>query len=139
MHASTTTAPLTRAQITVTLDQWDQPVVVLPDDVAARLSTSSRTDVKGYGYGHFESRPYGSESYETRTIRTIFEAVLAAHPDTLGLGQYKRYGTGYFCGRTVGVSGWDMAARTWKDYAATKHLRAYDLHLNHDGTSHFGL
>ncbi|MER5301389.1 hypothetical protein ABT039_18205 [Streptomyces lasiicapitis] len=139
MHASTTVAPLTRAQITMTLDQWGQPVVVLPDDVAARLATSSRMGIKDYGYCHFESRSYGSESYETRAIRTIFEAVLATHPDALGLGQYERYGTGYFCGWTVGASGWDMATRTWKDYAATKHLRVYDLHLNHDGSSHFGL
>ncbi|WP_030780708.1 hypothetical protein [Streptomyces sp. NRRL S-920] len=136
MHASTTTAPLSPAQVTMTLDQWDRPVVVPPDDVAARLSTSS-ADMKNYGYGQFESRRFGAETYETR--RTIFDAVLAAHPDALGLGQYERYGTGYFCGWTVGASGWDMDARTWKNYAATKHLHVYDLHLNHDGSSHFGL
>ncbi|WP_406153037.1 hypothetical protein OG217_05105 [Streptomyces sp. NBC_01023] len=138
MTASTTAADLTTAQVTITLDQWDRPVVLLPDDVAARLAVSSRTDVRNYGYGHFESRVFGVDTYETRAIRTIFAAVLSAHPDDRGLAQYERFGTGYFYGWTVGVSGWDSAVRTWRNYNATKHLHVDGLHLEHDGRSHFG-
>lgn len=138
MTASTIAATLTPAQITVTLDQWDRPVVVLPDDDAARLAISSRTDVKDYGYCHFESRRFDAGTYETRASRTMFEAVLAAHPDEQGLGQYERFGTGYFYGWIVGASGWDSAARTWRDYDATKHLHVDGIHLDHNGRSHFG-
>ncbi|MGC5042419.1 hypothetical protein ACLQ16_03780 [Streptomyces albidoflavus] len=138
MPASTITATLSPAQITVTLDRWDRPVVVLPDDVAARLAASSRVGVKDYSYCHFESRRFDADTYETQAIRIIFETVLAAHPDEQGLGQYERYGTGYFYGWIVGASGWDSAARTWKNYEATKHLHVDGIHLHHDGRSHFG-
>ncbi|RLU79920.1 hypothetical protein CTZ27_35805 [Streptomyces griseocarneus] len=138
MTAPTITPELAPAQITVTLDQWDRPVVVLPDDIAERLALSSRTDVKDYGYCHFESRRFGADTFETRAIRTMFEAVLALHPDERGLGQYERYGTGYFYGWIVSASGWDMTARTWNDYETTKHLHVDGIHLHHDGRSHFG-
>ncbi|MFP3991055.1 hypothetical protein U9R90_27015 [Streptomyces sp. E11-3] len=138
MTVPTAAADLTVAQVTVTLDRWDRPVLVLPDDIAARLGASSRMDVKDYGYCHFESREFDADTYETRAIRTLFEAVLAVHPDEQGLGQYERFGTGYFYGWIVGVSGWDMDARTWKDYETTKHLHVDGIHLHHDGRSHFG-
>lgn len=138
MTTPTTLDVLTVAHVTVTLDRWERPVLVLPDDVAARLSVSSRTDVRDYGYGHFESRRFDADSYETRSIRTLFEAVLAAHPDEQGLSQYERFGTGYFYGWIVGDSGWDTAARTWKNYDTTKHLHVGGIHLHHDGRSHFG-
>ncbi|MEU5430539.1 hypothetical protein AB0H73_33750 [Streptomyces olivoreticuli] len=138
MTASTITPELTPARITVTLDRWDRPVVVLPDDVAARLAVSSRTDVKDYGYCHFESRRFDADTFETHAIRAMFEAVLTAHPDEQGLGQYQRFGTGYFYGWIVGASGWDMAACTWNDYETTKHLHVDGIHLHHDGRSHFG-
>ncbi|WP_031102407.1 hypothetical protein [Streptomyces sp. NRRL S-146] len=138
MTSPTTADDLTVAHVTVTLDQWERPVIVLPDDVAARLAASSRTDVKDYGYCHFESRRFDADTYETRAIWMLFEAVLAANPDEQGLGQYERFGTGYFYGWIVGASGWDSAARTWKDYEATKHLHVHGIHLHHDGRSHFG-
>ncbi|MBZ6476751.1 hypothetical protein [Streptomyces griseocarneus] len=138
MTAPTAAVDLTPEQITVPLDTWDRPVVVLPDDVAARMAASSRTDVKNYGYCHFESRRFSPDSYETRAIQTIFESVLAAHPDEQGLGQYERYGTGYFYGYIVGTSGWDASARTWRDYENTQHLHVDGIHLRHDGRSHFG-
>ena len=138
MTDSTFAADLTSAQITITLDRWARPVVVLPDDVATRLAVSSRTDVKDYGYCHFESRRFDPDTFETRAIRTLFEAVLAAHPDEQGLGQYERFGTGYFYGWIVGASGWDSDAHTWRDYDTTKHLHVDGIHLHHDGRSHFG-
>ncbi|MFI1201691.1 hypothetical protein ACH4VR_19930 [Streptomyces sp. NPDC020883] len=136
MPFPTTAGFLTAAHVTITLDQWGRPVIVLPDDIAARLAASSRTDVKDYGYGHFESRRFDAGTYETRAIRTLFEAVLAAHPDEQGLGQYERFGTGYFYGWIVGASGWDADARTWKDGDITNLV--YGIHLHHDGRSHFG-
>ncbi|MFJ9416651.1 hypothetical protein ACIRPT_21015 [Streptomyces sp. NPDC101227] len=138
MTAATSAAELTPAQITVALDTWDQPVLVLPDAIAERLAVSSRTDVRDYGYCHFESRRFAADTYETRAIRVMFEAVLAAHPDEQGLDQYERFGTGYFYGWIVGASSWDADARTWKDYDATKHLHVHGIHLHHDGRSHFG-
>ncbi|MEU8911729.1 hypothetical protein [Streptomyces nigrescens] len=99
MTASTIVAELTPAQITVTLDQWARPVVVLPDEVAARLAVSSRIGVKDYGYCHFESRRFDADTYETRAIRVMSEAVLAVNPDEQVLSQYERFGTGYFYGR----------------------------------------
>ncbi|MDX3695015.1 hypothetical protein PV726_32695 [Streptomyces europaeiscabiei] len=131
-------AELLPQQVTVRLDRWERPVLVLPDDVAARLAIAAATDVKDYGYCHFESRPFDADTFETRAIRTMFEAVLAVHPEEQGLGQFERYGTGYFYGWIVGASGWDEAARTWKDYDATKHLHVHGIHLDHDGRSHFG-
>ncbi|GGW94692.1 hypothetical protein [Streptomyces noursei] len=136
MTFPTTADVLTAAHVTITLDQWERPVIVLPDDVAARLAASSRTDVKDYGYCHFESRRFGADTYETRAIRTLFEAVLAAHPDEQGLGQYEQFGTGYFYGWIVGASGWDMDARTWTDGDVANLV--YGIHLHHDGRSHFG-
>ncbi|MCX4677674.1 hypothetical protein OG413_20595 [Streptomyces sp. NBC_01433] len=139
MTLPSTATNLTPTQVTVTLDRWDRPVAVLPDDVAARLTVSSHAEVRDYGYGHFESRRFGPDTYETHAIRAMFEAVLAAHPDQQGLGQYERYGTGYFYGWIVGTSGWDTAAHTWKDYDATQHLQLVNgIHLHHDGRSHFG-
>ncbi|UQA96703.1 hypothetical protein [Streptomyces halobius] len=138
MTSPTTVDDLAVAHVTVTLDQWERPVVVLPDDVAARLAVSSRTDVRDYGYCHFESRRFDADTYEARVIRTVFEAVLAAHPDKQGLGQYERFGTGYFYGWVVGASGWDSTVRTWRDYDATKGLPVDGIHLHHDGSSHFG-
>ncbi|WP_370418945.1 hypothetical protein AB8O64_10845 [Streptomyces sp. QH1-20] len=138
MTVSTIAADLTSAQITITLDQWTRPVVVLPDDIAARLAVSSRTGVKGYGYCHFESCRFNADTYETRAIRALFEAVLAEQPDEQGLGQYERFGTGYFYGWIVGASGWDSAARTWRNHDATKHLHVDGIHLDHNGRSHSG-
>ncbi|WP_435244301.1 hypothetical protein [Streptomyces sioyaensis] len=138
MTASTTAAELTLAQVTITLDQWNQPVAVLPDDIAARLAVSSREGVKDYGYCHFESRRFDADTYETRAIRTVFEAVLAAHPGEQGLQQYEQFGTGYFYGWIVGASAWDTVARTWRDSDATKHLDVHGIHLHHDGRAHFG-
>ncbi|WP_432156018.1 hypothetical protein [Streptomyces sp. bgisy153] len=138
MIVSTIAPELLSEQVTVQLDRWERPVILLPDDVAARLAVSARADVKDYGYGHFESRRFGGDTYETRAIRTMFEVVLAAHPGEQGLAQYERYGTGYFFGSIVGISGWDETARTWTDYEATKHLHVHGIHLHHDGRSHFG-
>lgn len=138
MAVATSTVDLTPAQITMTLDRYNRPVVVLPDDVAERLAVSSRVGVKDYGYCHFESSRFDADTYETRAIHAIFRAVLAEHPDQQGLAQYEQFGTGYFYGWTVGASGWDMAARTWMDYDATKHLHVDGSHLHHDGRSHFG-
>ncbi|WP_435060220.1 hypothetical protein [Streptomyces sp. bgisy060] len=133
-----TTPTLSAECVTIALDQWGQPVAVLPDDVAARLSAASREQVKDYGYGHFESRRFPADSYETRAIHAIFEAVLAAHPEEQGLTQYQRYRSGYFYGFVVGESGWDLSAQSWRNYGATRHLRVYGLHLDPRGSSHFG-
>ncbi|MFE2157041.1 hypothetical protein ACFW9M_04420 [Streptomyces lydicus] len=138
MAAPATAVDLTPEQITITLDTWDRPVVVLPDGIARRLAVSSRTDVKDYGYCHFESRRFGADTFETRAVRATFEAVLAAHPDAQGLGQYRRFGTGYFYGWILGASGWNSTAHTWRDYDATKNLHVDGIHLHHDGRSHFG-
>lgn len=139
MTDATAAVELPPEQITVTLDTWDRAVVVLPDGIAERLSVSSRTDVKDYGYCHFESRRFDADTFETRAVRAIVEAVLATHPEEQGLGQYRRFGTAYFFGWIVGASGWDMDARTWKDYGATERLRVRSgVHLHHDGSSHFG-
>ncbi|MFE0058742.1 hypothetical protein [Streptomyces sp. NPDC059003] len=138
MTDSTTTVGLAPAQVTITLDQWDRPVIVLPDAIAERLAASSRMDVRDYGYCHFESRRFASDTYETRAIRVMFEAVRAEYPAMHGLDQYERFGTGYFYGGIVGTSGWDSAARTWNDYEATKHLHVHGIHLHPDGRSHFG-
>ena len=133
------TAPeLLPEQVTVRLDRCGQPVLVLPDDVAARLAVSAATGLRNYGYCHFESRRFDADTYETHAIRTMFEALVAAHPGEQGLSQYPRYGTGYFYGGIVGASGWDETTRTWKDWAATKHLHVHGIHLHPDGRSHFG-
>ncbi|MFD3514836.1 hypothetical protein [Streptomyces sp. NPDC058657] len=138
MTAPTSAPDLTTAQIALTLDSWDRPMVLLPDDMAARLSLSAKKGVKDYGYCHFESVRFDADTFETRAIRTIIEAVVAAHPDEAGLTQYHRWGTAYFYGTVVGVSGWNESTRSWADYQATKHLHVHGLHLNHDGRSHFG-
>ncbi|MGG7574174.1 hypothetical protein [Streptomyces sirii] len=138
MTASKSPAELTAAQITVTLDTWDRPVVVLPDEIAERLTVSSRTNVKDYGYCHFESCRFDVDAWETHAVRTIFDVVVAAHPQEPGLGQYRQFGTGYFYGGIVGMSGWDMNARTWRDYDSTRHLHVHGIHLHQDGRSHFG-
>ncbi|WTF17880.1 hypothetical protein OG846_30385 (plasmid) [Streptomyces sp. NBC_01601] len=124
--------------MTITLDHWDHPVVLLPDDIAARLAISAAEGVKDYGYCHFESRRFDADTFETRAIRTVMEAVRAEHPDEPGLGQYEQFGTGYFYGAIAGASAWDPAARTWRNYAATKHLHVHGIHLHTDGGSHFG-
>lgn len=138
MPGTTTAAELSTAQVTICLDRWNRLVLVLPDDIAARLAVSSRDGVKDYGYCHFESRRFGTHEYETRAVRSMFEAVLAAHPGEQGLGQYEQFGTGYFYGWIVGASGWDMTARTWWHYEATKHLHVDGIHLDHQGRAHFG-
>ncbi|WP_326693380.1 MULTISPECIES: hypothetical protein [unclassified Streptomyces] len=129
---------LTTEQITVTLDIWERPVVVLPDDVAARLSVSSRDGLRDYGYCHVESRQFDADTFETCAVRTILEAVQAAYPAELGLSQYRLFNVGSFYGWIIGASGWDTAARTWTDYDAHRHLTVRGAHLHHDGRSHFG-
>ncbi|MGW1275565.1 hypothetical protein ACWD4V_01220 [Streptomyces tsukubensis] len=126
------------AQIAVALDWVDRPVVVLPDEVAARLSASSRTGVKNYGWGHFESVRFGADSYEAHAVRAMFRAVLTAHPDDPGLRQYERFGVGHIYGFIVGASGWDTGARTWRDYGTKRHLHVDPAHLHPDGRVHFG-
>ncbi|AKN68698.1 hypothetical protein QR97_01760 [Streptomyces sp. PBH53] len=141
MTSTTPVADLTMDQVTISRDRYDRAVVVLPDAIAERLAVSSHTDVKGYGYNHFESRPFDADTWETRAVHAIFDALLQACPEERqwGLGQYRRYGTGYFYGWVVGESGWDTEARNWKDPEATKHLHVnYGLHIHHDGRSHFG-
>ncbi|NEW75467.1 hypothetical protein [Streptomyces rhizosphaericus] len=139
MAASIPDSELTPAQVTITVDQWHRPVAVLPDRIAIRLAVSSRDSVRDYGYCHFESRRFDADTFETRAIRALLEAVVQAYPEAQGVSQYRTYDVGYFYGSIIGASGWDMAARTWKNYAATEHLRVRrGIHLHHDGRSHFG-
>ncbi|MFI6686668.1 hypothetical protein [Streptomyces sp. NPDC050485] len=139
MTATTSAAELTTGQIHITLDALDRVVILLPDPVAERLAASSRDGVKDYGYCHFESRRYSAATWETRAVHAMFEAVLAAHPDEQGLAPYRTYGCGYFYGWIVGQSSWDAAARTWSNNETPdRSLTLYGIHINHDGTSHFG-
>ncbi|MFD7334865.1 hypothetical protein ACFV98_02530 [Streptomyces violascens] len=139
MTATTSAAELTTEQILITVDAWDRAVLLLPDPIAERLAASSHDGVKDYGYCHFESRRYSAGAWETRAVHAMFEAVLAAYPDHQGLSQYRKYGCGYFYGWVVGESGWDITARTWSSSEKTSSRRSLcGIHINHDGTSHFG-
>ncbi|MEW1700777.1 hypothetical protein ACIQCR_16810 [Streptomyces sp. NPDC093249] len=125
--------------VSVAVDEWDRAVAVIPDTVAARLTVASGEGVRDYGYGHHESRRFPADSYETRAVRVIFEALVAANVVQHGVQQFARFGSGYFYGFVVGVSGWDIDARTWADYATNKHIQVSGgIHVHNTGLSHFG-
>ncbi|EMF20384.1 hypothetical protein H114_32614 [Streptomyces gancidicus BKS 13-15] len=121
---------LTADQVTVTADQMGRPVAVVPDDVARLLAAASREGIDPEARGiDFESVAHPADSWVAVTVRTVFEAVLAARPDdaddlSSGLGQYRTYGGGTFYGFIVGTSGWDPDTRWWSDYDNTR-----DVHV----------
>ncbi|MFI1012587.1 hypothetical protein [Streptomyces sp. NPDC020965] len=138
MDAATPLAELRLAQIAVPLNWWGRPTVVLPDAVAERLAMAGPADGKHYGHSRLEVRRFDADTYETRAVHAILQAVIGLYPEEWGVAEYERFGTGHFCGWIVGESGWSMVARTLKNCAATQHLNVDPVHLHPDGRSHFG-
>ncbi|MFI6661538.1 hypothetical protein ACIBL8_39160 [Streptomyces sp. NPDC050523] len=101
-------------EVTVTTDKGGRPVVLLPDDVIAALNTASRRDVTDYGIEGSESRRYPANSWEARTIQTIFDAVTAC-PDIEDSDKHAvKYGT--FHGAVVAHRHYNQDTRWWADY-----------------------
>lgn len=106
-------------EVTVTTDKGRRPVVLLPDDIVAALNTSSRTDVRDYGIEGSESRHYAADSWEARTVQTIYGAVMAS-PD---VEECDKHGIecGYFYGAVIAHRHWNHETRWWADYTAQRH------------------
>ncbi|MER7952022.1 hypothetical protein ABTY59_31990 [Streptomyces sp. NPDC096079] len=120
---------LTPADVTMTTDHAGRAYAVVPDEVARLLALASRKGIDTEARGIcFESDPHPADSWTARTVRTIFEAVLAS-PETTedvhahGLWLYRKWDGGTFYGSIVGTSGWDADTRWWRDYANTRDLR----------------
>ncbi|WP_438948365.1 hypothetical protein [Streptomyces mirabilis] len=102
---------------------------VIPDAVARALAVAAKAGINPEARGaFFESSPHPADSWAAATVRTIFEAVIAVRPEdaedvSSGLGQYRTWDGGTFYGFIVGESGWDTAARWWRDYERTGDLR----------------
>ncbi|MFB6629943.1 hypothetical protein ACFCWY_08615 [Streptomyces sp. NPDC056362] len=120
---------LTPADVTVTTDHAGRAYAVVPDDVARLLADASRKGIDPEARGiSFESDLHPADSWTARTVRTIFEAVLASPAatedhDAHGLAQYRKWDGGTFYGFIVGTSGWDTDTRWWRDYAHTRDVR----------------
>ena len=110
---------LSADEVTVTTDHAGCPVVLLPDDVIAALNTSSRTDVKDYGIEGSESRHYGADSWEARTIQTVYAAVTAS-PDVEDSDK-NGIKCGYFYGAVAAHRHWNHETRWWADCAGQRH------------------
>ncbi|MEU5748296.1 hypothetical protein ABZ804_22490 [Streptomyces sp. NPDC047726] len=120
-----TTAPapaLTPADVTITTDHAHRLYAIVPDDTARLLNAASREGIDPKARGmFFQSETHAADSWPAATVRTIFEAVLAARPEmgrdlSSGLGQYRTYDGGHFHGFIVGTSAWDTEARWWAEY-----------------------
>ena len=129
---------LTPDAIAVTVDRFGCVFAVIPDMIAAPLGVASRTDVRGFGWNEFESCRFPADSWETRTVRTIFEAVIAEAPNELGLTHYHRYNCGHFYGSACGQSAWDADRQTWRNYQRDRHMICGPLNISHDGRAYFG-
>ncbi|GGX56000.1 hypothetical protein [Streptomyces chartreusis] len=115
--SDTTDAPrreLSADEVTVTTDKGRRPVVLLPDDIIAALNTASRTDVKDYGIEGSESRHYGADTWEARTVQTIYAAVTAS-PDVEDSDK-RGIKCGYFYGAVIAERHWNHDTRWWADY-----------------------
>jgi hypothetical protein len=109
---------LSADDVTVTTDKGGRPVVLLPDDIIAALNTSSRTGVKDYGIEGSESRRYPAESWEARTIQTIYAAVTAS-PD-VDDSDKRGIKCGYFYGAVIAHRHWNHDTRWWTDYTGQR-------------------
>ncbi|MFK0294287.1 hypothetical protein ACIQU6_27970 [Streptomyces sp. NPDC090442] len=124
-----TTPTLTVADVTVTTDAAGRLYAVIPNTVARLLAIAAREGINPNARGiDFQSVAHPANSWAATTVRTIFEAILAARPDEAnnvcsGLGLYRRYGGGTFYGFICGEGAWDADARWWRDYDNTHDLR----------------
>ncbi|MYW67197.1 hypothetical protein GTY65_24465 [Streptomyces sp. SID8379] len=149
--AATFAVELSVESVTFSVDPYGRGVVLLPDAVAACLAVAAEGHMDGDG-SYFESRSFDAQDWQTRTMRTIFEALVGPGREAftqLGLELREmvsidqleasmRYGAGHWYGFVVGVSGWN----TEDSYFVpdTEHLcvRA-NLNIRPDGRGFFSV